>query len=53
MTVTENLFRKTWENLDSHELRLPLNEKIGGIGQVNGVIPTRAAYPSTSAPIIF
>ena len=44
MTVTGNLFLKTWENLDSNELRLLFNEKIGGAGQVNGGITEGAPF---------
>ncbi len=31
--MAENLLRKTWSNLDSHELRLLLDKRIGGAGQ--------------------
>ena len=44
MTVTGSLFLKTWENLDSNELRLLFNEKIGGTGQVNGGITEGAPF---------
>src|SRR6478672_8548336 len=32
----KNLLRKTWTNLDSHELRLLLDKRIGGPGQFDG-----------------
>jgi hypothetical protein len=44
MTETGNLFRKTWGNLDSHELKLLFNEKIGGNGQVDGDITEDAPF---------
>ena len=44
MTITGDLFLKTWENLDSNELRLLFNEKIGGTGQVNGGINENAPF---------
>jgi len=34
--MPENLLRGTWVNLNSHELRLLLNERIGGPGQFDG-----------------
>jgi hypothetical protein len=44
LTVTGNLFQETWKNLDSHELRLLFNEKIGGSGQVNSGITEDAPF---------
>jgi hypothetical protein len=41
--MAENLLRKTWSNLDSHELRLLLDKRIGGPGQFDG----REANPNT------
>lgn len=38
MATAENLLLPSWKNLDSNELRLLLNEKIGGTGQVDGGI---------------
>jgi len=34
--VAQNLLRETWTNLDSHELRLLLDTRIGGPGQFDG-----------------
>jgi hypothetical protein len=34
--MAENLLRKTWANLESHELRLLLSKRIGGLGQFDG-----------------
>jgi hypothetical protein len=34
--MAENLLRETWTNLDSHELRLLLDKRIGGPGQFDG-----------------
>jgi hypothetical protein len=34
--MAENLLRETWANLDSHELRLLLDQRIGGPGQYDG-----------------
>jgi len=34
--MAENLLRETWANLDSHELRLLLDKRIGGPGQFDG-----------------
>jgi hypothetical protein len=34
--MSENLLRETWTNLDSHELRLLLDQRIGGPGQFDG-----------------
>ena len=36
MATAENLLLPSWKNLDSNELRLLLNEKIGDNGQVDG-----------------
>ncbi len=36
MATVDNLFLPGWSSLDSTELRLLLNEKIGGSGQVDG-----------------
>ena len=41
--MDENLLRKTWSNLDSHELRLLFDKRIGGPGQFDG----REANPNT------
>jgi len=35
--MTYNLLNKSWTNLDSFELRLLLNKRIGGPGQYNGL----------------
>jgi hypothetical protein len=35
--MAENLLRETWANLDSQELRLLLNKRIGGTGQFDGI----------------
>ena len=35
-TMAENLLRETWTNLDSHDLRLLLDKRIGGPGQYDG-----------------
>jgi len=34
-TMTDNLLRDSWTDLDSAELRLLLNKRIGGLGQYN------------------
>jgi hypothetical protein len=34
--MAENLLRETWTNLDSQELRLLLNKRVGGPGQFDG-----------------
>jgi hypothetical protein len=34
--MAKNLLRESWANLDSQELRLLLNKRIGGIGQFDG-----------------
>ncbi len=36
--MTSNLFLETWSNLDSHELRLLLHERIGGPGQYDDYV---------------
>jgi hypothetical protein len=35
--MAENLLRETWSNLDSQELRLLLNQRIGGSGQFDNL----------------
>jgi hypothetical protein len=35
-SMAENLLRETWANLDSHELKLLLDKRIGGPGQFDG-----------------
>jgi hypothetical protein len=35
--MAENLLRETWANIDSHELRLFLDRRIGGTGQFDGL----------------
>ena len=42
--MAENLLRETWANLDSHELRLVLDERIGGPGQHDDRDPTQASF---------
>ena len=43
MEKTVNLLSTTWSNLDSFELRLLLNERVGGPGQYTGL----GKYPNT------
>ena len=43
--MTSNLLRETWTNLDSFELRLLLDERIGRPGQYDGVSPINLYLP--------
>ncbi len=43
--MTSNLLRKEWANLDSFELRLLLDDRIGGPGQYDGVSPHKLYLP--------
>jgi hypothetical protein len=50
--VTTNLLRDEWEDLDSYELRLVLQERIGGPGQYDGdaTAPHRIYLPLAREP---
>ncbi len=49
--MAENLLRKTWAKLESHELRLLLDARIGGPGQFDGrdANPNKFYLPSARA----
>ncbi|MCC2643564.1 MAG: hypothetical protein K0S45_3977 [Nitrospira sp.] len=43
--MAANLLRQTWTNLDSHELRLLLDKRIGGPGQYDGISDNKFYLP--------